>query len=109
MRLRDFIFRPLRPVTSSSWNFRGRDLPMNPDVDPHRCPLCGGTNDCAVAHGRGNCWCFTRPIPDAVLERIPEQARERACVCTSCAFGKRDPAKAFQRMAEILRRRNGIS
>ena len=84
---------------------------MNAAIDPNRCPLCGGTNDCAVAQGRGNCWCFSRPIPDEVLERIPTEAREQACVCTSCAFGngKRDPSQTHQRMAEILRRRNGIS
>lgn len=80
---------------------------MDTAVDAHRCPLCGGKNDCAVAQGRGNCWCFTRPIPDTVLERIPPEARDRACVCTSCAFGQREPTKIYQRMAEILRRRNG--
>jgi len=82
---------------------------MNTAVDPHRCPLCGGTNDCAVAQGRGNCWCFSRPIPDEVLERIAPDARDRACVCTACAFGQREPTKTYQRMAEILRRRNGTS
>jgi hypothetical protein len=82
---------------------------MNPDIDPHRCPLCSGTNDCAVAQGRGNCWCFTRPISDEVLERVPAEARDRACVCTSCAFGQREASKAHRRMAEILRRRNGIA
>jgi len=80
---------------------------MNTVMDPHRCPLCGGANDCAVAQGRGNCWCFTRPIPDEVLERIPTDARDRACVCTACAFGTRERTQTYQRMTEILRRRNG--
>jgi Cysteine-rich CWC len=76
-------------------------------IDPHRCPICGRDNQCAVARGRGACWCFTRPIPDAVLEQVPEAARERACVCETCASGRRDPAAVFRRIEDILRIRRG--
>jgi hypothetical protein len=82
---------------------------MNTGIDPRRCPICGADNHCAVACGRGACWCFTRHIPDAVLEKIPPEARERACVCETCASGNRDPATVMMRMQEILRRRNGSS
>jgi hypothetical protein len=76
-------------------------------VDPQRCPLCGSDNQCGVARGRGTCWCFTRPIPDAVLEKVPPAARERACVCETCASGRRDPVATFIRIEEILRQRGG--
>lgn len=82
---------------------------MNTGIDTHRCPICGASNDCAVARGEGSCWCFTRSIPDAVLEKIPPGARERACVCKACAFGHHQPSAAMTRMLEILRRRNGLS
>ncbi|MEJ1962684.1 MAG: cysteine-rich CWC family protein [Gammaproteobacteria bacterium] len=78
---------------------------MTDTPDVHRCPLCGGANQCQVARGRGNCWCFTRPIPDEVLKRIPESARELACVCEACAFGRRDIPATLARMQEILRGR----
>jgi hypothetical protein len=89
--------------------FKGAQNIVNDCIDPKRCPLCGGANDCAVAQGRGNCWCFTRAIPEDVLARIPPEAQERACVCSACAFGSHDPASKLQRMTEILRRRNGLS
>jgi len=53
---------------------------------PDRCPLCGGPNDCAmVKNDPGTCWCFSTPIPDAVLAQLPEEARNVACVCRACA------------------------
>jgi cysteine-rich CWC protein len=56
-----------------------------PDVDPRRCPLCGGPNDCGIAAGASTCWCFTTEIPSDVRDRIPPDARDLACVCRACA------------------------
>jgi hypothetical protein len=55
------------------------------DVDPRRCSLCGGPNDCGIAAGAGTCWCFTVEIPSDVRDRIPPDARDLACVCRACA------------------------
>jgi SAM-dependent methyltransferase len=49
------------------------------------CPLCGEANRCGVALGKGVCWCFSTPVPHAVIEQIPEEYRGRACVCEPCA------------------------
>lgn len=76
-------------------------------VDPLNCPICGAQNDCAVARGKGACWCFSSEVPYEVLERIPVEARNRACVCKSCAGGKREPSAVFQRLQQILRQRSG--
>jgi hypothetical protein len=82
---------------------------MKTAVDPRRCPICGADNQCGVTRGRGTCWCFTRPIPDDVLDKIPPEAREQACVCQACACGNRSPSDAMALMQAILRRRNGLT
>jgi hypothetical protein len=54
-------------------------------VDPKRCPLCGGANDCGRVAGKDKCWCFTACISLGVIERVPELARGLACICERCA------------------------
>ena len=49
------------------------------------CPLCGGPNGCGIAAGADTCWCFTAAIPPAALERVPDEARDRTCICAACA------------------------
>ena len=75
-------------------------------LDAQRCPLCGEVNHCAVALGDNDCWCFSTEIPESVLEKIPPEARQRACICASCASG-RTPTTTITRLSEILRARNG--
>lgn len=56
-------------------------------VDPARCPLCGGSNDCRLctaAAYKGPCWCESVKIPDELLVRVPVEARNRACLCRNC-------------------------
>jgi hypothetical protein len=31
------------------------------------------------------CWCTQAAFPTALLDRVPEAARGRACVCAACA------------------------
>ena len=55
--------------------------------NPSLCPLCGGPNDCqlcALVAGKGPCWCFNVTMPEELLARVPENFRNRACVCRSC-------------------------
>jgi hypothetical protein len=63
------------------------------DVDPRRCPLCGGPNVCGVAAGADSCWCFTAQVPPDVVARVPEEARDVACVCRACAEGRSAAAR----------------
>ncbi len=63
------------------------DAAPGPPVDPSRCPLCGRPNGCLLAahpDGGGRCWCFSMRFPPALLARVPERARNRACICRSC-------------------------
>lgn len=82
-----------------------RDSPQNPAfIDPARCPLCGGDNACGAASGAGTCWCFAARISPDVLERVPPELRDKACICEKCASGRIGSAEA-QAIIENLNRR----
>jgi hypothetical protein len=59
-------------------------------LDPTRCPLCGSDNRCAMelekATGEAQppCWCVSTTFPTGLLDRLPEQARDQACICAAC-------------------------
>lgn len=57
--------------------------------DPCRCPLCRQPNACAMACGDAAsaepCWCTRVQFSQALLKQVPEAARNRACICQSCA------------------------
>lgn len=58
--------------------------------DPLRCPLCGQSNQCGQADptcGEQPCWCFSAEIAAEVLQRIPQAARGRNCLCPDCPRG----------------------
>jgi prepilin-type processing-associated H-X9-DG protein/prepilin-type N-terminal cleavage/methylation domain-containing protein len=62
---------------------------MNPldFPNPNLCPLCGGANECQLcspAVHQGPCWCVRVEIPAALLARVPEPLRDRACICRKC-------------------------
>jgi prepilin-type N-terminal cleavage/methylation domain-containing protein/prepilin-type processing-associated H-X9-DG protein len=62
---------------------------MNPlnFFNPAACPLCGGTNECQLcspAIYKGQCWCAHAAMPAELLARVPENFRNRACVCKKC-------------------------
>lgn len=58
------------------------------EVDPRRCPLCGGPNDCGIAAGASTCWCFSTDVPAEVVARVPDEARDAMCICRACAEGQ---------------------
>lgn len=56
--------------------------------NPAACPLCGGANECQLCSPvvyKGQCWCAHEDFPAELLARVPENLRNRACVCRSCA------------------------
>ena len=62
---------------------------MNPLklFNPAACPLCGGANACQLAArvaGKNPCWCAHAEMPAGLLARVPEQLRNRACICQGC-------------------------
>lgn len=61
-------------------------IPMTTTLDPSICTLCGEDNACAYIQGLpiDQCWCRHNPIPKGLLERIPAEKRNQACVCIRC-------------------------
>ena len=60
------------------------------------CPLCGQPNRCAMEQRQGDaapvpCWCTTAVFTPDLLQRIPEAARNVACVCRTCATQAKQP------------------
>jgi prepilin-type N-terminal cleavage/methylation domain-containing protein/prepilin-type processing-associated H-X9-DG protein len=55
--------------------------------NPSKCPLCGAANGCQLcspAAYKGSCWCARVEIPGELLARVPENFRNRACICRNC-------------------------
>lgn len=53
------------------------------------CPLCGKNNACsnaAVTNNKQACWCANPELkfPKALLNKLPEEARGKACICQAC-------------------------
>jgi prepilin-type N-terminal cleavage/methylation domain-containing protein/prepilin-type processing-associated H-X9-DG protein len=49
--------------------------------------LCGGANECQLcspAAYKGSCWCARLEISGELLARVPENFRNRVCVCRQC-------------------------
>ena len=64
---------------------------MNTKPDKSLCPLCGGSNDCAMTQVGGvqpECWCMKVKIGTDVLAKVPEPVGGEACICARCAAGQ---------------------
>jgi prepilin-type processing-associated H-X9-DG protein/prepilin-type N-terminal cleavage/methylation domain-containing protein len=65
----------------------------------NQCPLCGGANECQLcspAAYKGSCWCARVEIPGELLVRVPENFRNRACICQKCVEKFRRERTAIQ-------------
>jgi len=68
------------------------DAPMDAGrPDPARCPLCGGSNRCAIEIERETgqaqppCWCMAVDFSADLLARVSAGQRRLACICARCA------------------------
>jgi len=63
---------------------------MDKVIDPSKCPICGESNQCAqeIAKATGTpperCWCMTATFSPEVLDRVPVEAKNKACICSKC-------------------------
>jgi prepilin-type processing-associated H-X9-DG protein len=60
---------------------------VNGFPNPNSCPLCGDANECQLASPaahKGPCWCAREEIPGELLKRVPENFKNRACICRNC-------------------------
>ncbi len=62
-----------------------RSIPKH--FNPAACPLCGGANECQLCSPhtyKGQCWCVHENISAELLARVPENFKDRACICQTC-------------------------
>ncbi|HEX3598023.1 MAG TPA: cysteine-rich CWC family protein [Polyangiaceae bacterium] len=64
---------------------------MAEQLDPSRCAICGEPNECGMARGDSECWCFDATIPRKTLDLVPLAARDKVCVCAKCAAKGAEP------------------
>jgi prepilin-type processing-associated H-X9-DG protein/prepilin-type N-terminal cleavage/methylation domain-containing protein len=67
--------------------------------NPAACPLCGAANECQLCspHAfKGRCWCADVEIADELLARVPENLRNRACICQKCVENFRRELQPIQ-------------
>lgn len=84
--------------------------PIDQQRDQQRCPLCGSDNQCAHVRQQETgvqqepCWCSRAHFDAALLARVPENARNKACVCARCVQSSLHsaPAVAIQTDLDFL-------
>ncbi|MES2870828.1 MAG: cysteine-rich CWC family protein [Pseudomonadota bacterium] len=55
---------------------------------PNLCPACGARNDCSMAStdtADQPCWCYSVSIDPGILQALPLEQRDLACLCPRCA------------------------
>ena len=84
---------------------------LPPFFSPSRCPLCGGPNDCQLCTPgmhKGPCWCVKMEMSAALLARVPEEFRNRACICQNCVENfQREPQPTQNSPAASKRSEDG--
>ena len=70
-------------------------------MDASICPLCGEPNGCAIVEGKSECWCFTATVPEAVVARVPDDDRNRRCICQRCAASVPTAADRTNEQADL--------
>ncbi|MBI9012741.1 MAG: cysteine-rich CWC family protein [Clostridiales bacterium] len=55
-------------------------------IEKGKCPICGKNNGCAMVAGTDPyaCWCMTTLVPKDLLNHIPEEYRNKSCICKEC-------------------------
>ncbi|MCU7836323.1 MAG: cysteine-rich CWC family protein [gamma proteobacterium symbiont of Taylorina sp.] len=62
-------------------------------IDDAICPICKTKNNCQTQHIE-LCWCNAVIIPEVLLALIPQESRNKACICSACIESfNRNPIK----------------
>lgn len=56
---------------------------MPNNLDTTTCPLCQKLNFCDVNNANG-CWCMSTKVPQALIDKVPEQLKKESCICNDC-------------------------
>ncbi len=80
--------------------------------NPSQCPLCGAANECqrcSPAAHKGACWCARVEMPEALLARVPENFRNRACICHRCVEKFQNEAAPIRNPKSEIRNSSAFS
>ena len=58
------------------------------------CPICGKNNNC-MAHSDEPCWCLNVEIPQELLDLVPKDKKQKACICLKCIQDFKDDPQRF--------------
>ncbi|WP_425583049.1 cysteine-rich CWC family protein [Zhongshania borealis] len=55
-------------------------------VSAAQCPLCGQTNQCAIAAGNAasSCWCMNSTFSGAAKQQAANTQGPQRCICKAC-------------------------
>lgn len=56
---------------------------MDSQEEQLMCPLCQANNYCGVNDTKP-CWCMAESIPKPLLEKVPPNLKNKACICKAC-------------------------
>ena len=67
-------------------------------ISESNCPICGKDNNC-MAHSGEPCWCNEVKIPQELLDLIPNDKKQKVCICLKCIQNFKDnPVKFIREM-----------
>jgi hypothetical protein len=72
-------------------------------LDQTRCPLCGIRNECGLAEGAQDCWCFSQDVSWQPPPRVPMEIRDATCLCRPCLMSQKALDRALEQMALMLK------
>ena len=66
---------------------------MNQSIDQSICPFCHNKNAC-MAESADACWCVNAVIPGELIDLVPEELKNKSCICNNCVtLFLQDPEK----------------
>lgn len=54
------------------------------EISAKKCPICNKENKCGNELGTSTCWCSTESFPEGIYQLVPEELRNKACICKDC-------------------------
>lgn len=62
------------------------------------CPFCQQANQCAVntISETNPCWCQVKDVPAALIALLPENSKNKQCICFTCIESYQTNPKSFK-------------
>ncbi|MBF0264000.1 MAG: cob(I)yrinic acid a,c-diamide adenosyltransferase [Gammaproteobacteria bacterium] len=76
----------------------------NNSIDDSICPLCQKKNHCQARNTALSCWCHQKVIPEELIARVPEELKNKTCICQSCvdAYHKKKYQQKCQTKKDLV-------